>query len=267
MIGWLRWQLAKRRFLDSVGTRPPFPVRHSLHDRRVEDFPPDTAGYARLAPLWDHLAAWFTPDYASFLAAAGARYGQPVASVLDLACGTGLLTRQLAARAERVVGLDASVDMLRQARARDGCGNVRYLLGDFRDCRPGEAFDAAVCGSDSLNYVERPEQLAAVFGSVRRALRPGGLFAFDVFGGSTFLALSRVRTEREVGGQRLEHYRFYDPATRVCEDRLVFADAVEGHRRVALDKGDVLLAAREEGLAVAEHFQYSMRDYYLLRMP
>lgn len=267
MLGWFRWQLAKRRFLDSEFMRPPYPVRNSLHDRCVEDFPPDTAAYARLAPLWEDYYGWCTRDYASLLASAAARYGQPVGSVVDLACGTGLLTRQLAARAERVVGLDASVDMLRQARAHTAAGNVRYLLGDFRDARPGETFDAAVCGSDSLNYVERPEQLAEVFRSVRRALRPGGLFAFDVLGGFAFLALSRVRSEAEVGGQRLEFYRFYDPVARVGEDRLVFADSIEGHRRVAIDKGDVLLAARAEGAAVVEHFQYSLRDYYLLRMP
>jgi SAM-dependent methyltransferase len=267
MLGWIRWQLAKRRFLASVGTQPSFPLRHELCDRRVEDFPPNTAGYARLAALWNDFSACFTPDYASFLIAAGARYGQPVESVLDLACGTGVLARQLAARAKRVVGLDASADMLREARARTPDGSVRFVLGDFCDCQPGETFDAAVCGSDSLNYLERPEQLATVFRSVRRVLRPGGLFAFDALGGAGFLARCGVRTEVELGGQRWEHYRFYDPATRVCEDRLVFADAIEGHRRVAIDKGDVLRAAREEGVSLEEHLRHPGRDFYLVRMP
>jgi SAM-dependent methyltransferase len=267
MLGWFRWQLAKSRFLDSPGTRPPFPVVHSLHDRRVDEFPPDTASYARLAVLWDDYGAYAKPDYASLLAAAEVRFRQPVESVLDLACGTGLLTRQLAARAERVVGLDVSVDMLEQARARTAAGNVRYLLADFRDCCPGETFDAAVCGGDSLNYVDRPEQLATVFRSVRRALRPGGLFAFDVLGSAAFRLLGRFRTEAEINGLRLEHYRFYDPVTRVCEARLVVADAIERHRRVAIDLSDVLRAAREEGVVLEEHLAARMRDFYLIRMP
>lgn len=179
----------------------------------------------------------------------------------------GLVTRQLAGRAERVVGVDTSIDMLRQARARTAAANVRYLAGDFRDCRPGGTFDAAVCSSDSLNYVGRPEELAAVFRCVRRNLRPGGLFLFDVVNEVTFLTMSRVRTTVEVGGQKLELYLFYDPEARVSEGRMVFADAVEGHRQVPLDLGDVERAAAEEGVSVGDHFPTALRDFYLVRVP
>src|SRR5256885_7308209 len=44
-------------------------------------------------------------------------YRQPMNAIVDLACGTGLLTRQLAAHADRVVGIDISEAMLRRARA------------------------------------------------------------------------------------------------------------------------------------------------------
>ena len=142
--------------------------------------PPDTQGYEKLAGLWNDFADWFVPGYGRFVPAAGVYYRQPVRCVLDLACGTGLLTRQLAARVDCVVGLDASGAMLREARLRTTETNVRYVEMDFRNFELAESFDAVVCGSDSLNYLETAQQLADVFRCVERHLCAGGLFIFDV---------------------------------------------------------------------------------------
>src|SRR5262245_30011392 len=183
LFRWLRWHLAKRRFASSAGKYPParhVRISHQLHDATVRDFPPTLEGYSRLAARWDEYAWWFVPDYARFLIAAGDYYGQPVGRVLDLACGTGVLTRRLAEQADWVVGLDASQAMLREARSlTEGWENVQYVRGDFRDFSLDAIFDACVCGGDSLNYVEAPKQIAAVFRAVHRHLRPGGLFLFD----------------------------------------------------------------------------------------
>src|SRR5262249_36866272 len=147
---------------------------------KVEEFPPDTEEYGRLAAFWDEYGSTFVPAYGRFLAAVAAFHDFPVRRVLDLACGTGLLTRQAAAHADAVTGLDRSEAMLRVARARTGGGKVRYVRGDFRDFSLPETFDAAVCGSDSLNYLHEPGELADVFGCVSRHLAPGGFFIFDV---------------------------------------------------------------------------------------
>jgi len=57
----------------------------------------------------------------------------PDASVLDLGCGTGLLTVPLAGRYERVIGADPSPDMLALARSRSEGAPVAWLLADDRD--------------------------------------------------------------------------------------------------------------------------------------
>src|SRR5262249_54280534 len=174
MIRWLGWHLAKMRL--AAARLPPADVCVRLERRAAGagDLPPNTEPYGLLASCWEEYAHWFVPGYAPFLTAAGRRYGVAVRSVLDLACGTGLLGREPARRGASVVGLDASAAMLGRAEAQGG--NVRYVRGDFRAFALGETFDAVVCSSDSLNYLGRAEELADVFGCVGRHLRPGGLF-------------------------------------------------------------------------------------------
>ena len=246
------------------------------HRASVKDFPPTVESYSRLADLWNQYAATFVPPYGPFLPAATRHYRTPIGSVLDLACGTGLQTRQIARRADSVVGVDASAAMLRRAADRTPDRNVRYAAGDFRAFDLGETFDAAVCGGDSLNYVHVPAELADVFVCVRRHLRPGGLFAFDVIDGRFCCAVATTRTVAQVGRERFEVYYFYDPKTRVSEARAVLTWAVERHRRVPIDEADVRRAAAASGLVVAEHFSHNTlsffstmaaRQFYVLRAP
>src|SRR4051794_27595774 len=101
MLRWLRWHLAKSRLSSVRRHRPPGHIQECCveHKEKAADFPPDAKGYERLALVWDDYASWWVPDYGNFLDSAGDYYGQPMNAVLDLACGTGLLTRQFARHA------------------------------------------------------------------------------------------------------------------------------------------------------------------------
>src|SRR5437588_10733132 len=120
MFRRLRWYWAKKRLaLQVPNPAPPsLTVRAKRHTARVEDFPPTVEPYGRLAEHWDQYAAWFALRYDLFLAAAERYYGLRLQSVLDLACGTGLLTRQIAVRVASVVGLEISEPMVRRARSQ-----------------------------------------------------------------------------------------------------------------------------------------------------
>src|SRR4051794_33074568 len=117
MFRWLRWHLAKRRLTVPGTMRPPPDLTLSVehHTKKAEAFIPNEGAYGRLAALWDDYANWFVPNYGGFLKSAGSYYRCPIHSVLDLACGTGLLSRQMASWAGSVVGLDVSNAMLREA--------------------------------------------------------------------------------------------------------------------------------------------------------
>ena len=103
--------------------------------------------------------------------AAGAR-------VLDVCCGTGDLSRVLAAHGYRVTGIDGSEEMLRFAREQTP--GAEFCLADARCFSLGSRFDAALSTYDSLNHILDAKELEEAFLSVRRALVAGGLFVFDL---------------------------------------------------------------------------------------
>ncbi len=93
---------------------------------------------------------------------------------LDLACGTGSLTRDLAKRVGLegcVLGVDFSEEMLRVAR-RKALPNVEYRLGDATDLEGIEngSFDAVTIAYGARNI----PNLDALFSGMARAARPGG---------------------------------------------------------------------------------------------
>lgn len=106
-----------------------------------------------------------------------------VRTVLDLACGTGSLTLELARRGYEVIGVDRSAEMLSQAaeKCRGACPvEPMFLQQSMEKLDLYDVVDACVCCLDSVNYITRPQTLAQVFRRVRTFLAPGGLFLFDV---------------------------------------------------------------------------------------
>jgi SAM-dependent methyltransferase len=127
------------------------------------------AKYASDGPLAGRLAS---------LSAAVNRHAQAGDRVLDLGCGTGELTRALAAAGLRVAGCDISRQMLlRASRDRGGCaGWVQLEPGWHRLPFASQAFDVVVASS-VLEYVAEP---AAVLRECARVLRPGGVVLYTV---------------------------------------------------------------------------------------
>lgn len=99
-------------------------------------------------------------------------------NILDVCCGTGHLARSLTDAGLRVTGIDASREMLNYARKNAPLADL--VLGDARQFSLLPTFDAAVSTLDSLNHFLTLDELAQVFCNVRRALKVGGLFLFDV---------------------------------------------------------------------------------------
>lgn len=106
-------------------------------------------------------------------------YGKEKGSVVELACGTGEITKRLSGSGYQVTGIDLSEDML--ALAREKCQDEVLLLHqdmcELELC--GEA-DAFVCAGDGMNYLLEREQLFRVFQNVSRYLKKDGIFLFDL---------------------------------------------------------------------------------------
>jgi demethylmenaquinone methyltransferase/2-methoxy-6-polyprenyl-1,4-benzoquinol methylase len=100
---------------------------------------------------------------------------EPGGRVLDLACGTGSLTRDLAKRVGPngyVLGIDFSREMLRAAEARLA-PNIEYRLGDATrlDGVPSGAFDAATIAYGARNIPD----LDSLFSEMARCLKTDGV--------------------------------------------------------------------------------------------
>lgn len=100
--------------------------------------------------------------------------------ILDLACGTGSLTRILAQRGYDMIGADQSEDML--MAARENCEGLDVLLihQAMQELDLYGSIDACICCLDSVNYVTDPNILYEAMKRVQLFLEPGGIFIFDI---------------------------------------------------------------------------------------
>src|SRR5438270_6369056 len=102
----------------------------------------------------------------------------PSARILDVCCGTGTVARDLAARGFRVTGIDASPEMLHYAHEQ--VPDAEFIIADAREFAVAPVFDAAICTFDSLSYMLSRDELSCVFANIFAALRPAGVFVFDL---------------------------------------------------------------------------------------
>ena len=103
--------------------------------------------------------------------------------VLDLACGTGRHSIELAKRGYQVVGYDLSEPLLKVARAaaRKASARVTFARGDMRDLPYRGEFDAVINLFTSFGYFDRPEEDRKVLARVARALKPRGKCLMERF--------------------------------------------------------------------------------------
>lgn len=111
-----------------------------------------------------------------------ARHGGQKGLLLDLACGTGTLSIELAELGYEVIGVDASADMLAVAagKAAMPAHMPMFLQQEMTALDLYGTVDAAVCALDSLNHLPNEAALHQTMQKVSLFLNPGGLFLFDV---------------------------------------------------------------------------------------
>lgn len=139
-----------------------------LHENRVRDeFTRQAETFSASAAITD---AALTQRFIDALGAA------VEGSVLDVACGPGILSAAIAKSARDVVAFDLTPEMLKKAAQRckeAGLANVSFREGNAAELPFADAaFDAAVTRL-SVHHFDRPER---VMSEIFRVLRPGGRF-------------------------------------------------------------------------------------------
>lgn len=125
-----------------------------------------------------------------------------LASVLDVACGTGLHAERLAALELAVDGVDLDGGLLERARARHPGG--RFLEGDMADFDLGRRYDAVVCLFSAIGYVRTLPRLRAAVSCMARHLEPGGVVVVEPWFAPGAMTDGFVTsTTVEAGGRRI----------------------------------------------------------------
>lgn len=180
--------------------------------------------YQDFASLYDALT--FDVRYeamADFITAQLKRHAISKGLVLDLACGTGTLTLALAARGYDMLGVDASEDMLAEARKKSGSENILFLNQPMENFELYGTVDAIICALDSMNYLTEPTALSRTFSLCANYLNPGGILIFDVNSEYKFQQLLGQQTYTyETDSVFYVWDNDYDPDTRLCNLYLTF---------------------------------------------
>lgn len=102
--------------------------------------------------------------------------------LLDLACGTGNISEQMAALGYDVIGVDYSQEMLGIAIEKkfDSGLPIQYLCQDMRNIDMFGTIDVTLCALDSINHLSSADDVRKVFERVHLFAEPDGLFIFDV---------------------------------------------------------------------------------------
>lgn len=108
--------------------------------------------------------------------------GQNDGILLDLACGTGSMSVEMAKRGFDVIGVDSSVGMLNRAREKAyGAGeNILLLCQDMCEIDLYGTVRSCICVLDSINHLPDAKSVKAAFKGVSLFMESGGAFAFDV---------------------------------------------------------------------------------------
>jgi len=133
---------------------------------------------------------------------------KPGESILDLGCGDGQLTQRIASTGARVLGVDASLEMVEAARQR----SVVAEVGDAEGLTfAGQTFDA-VFSNAVLHWVRDQD---AMLTQVRRVLKPGGRFVAEMGGHGNVAAIHvalRAVLARHGYGDREDGVNYYPTA-------------------------------------------------------
>lgn len=190
--------------------------------------------------------------------------------VLELGCGTGRLTRPMAAIGYEVVGLDNDAEMLGWSAA-----GVELVEADMRAFDLGRTFPLVVVPYNSLQLLTTVAEQRACVAAIVRHLRPDGLLALEVTDFITGVSTDVVPAELLATAEGITLYGSLvtDSVNRLShyERRFVFDDSsadVTDHVTLrAVDEADLATLAVEAGLSVVECERDGRRLAWVARAP
>jgi SAM-dependent methyltransferase len=196
----------------------------------------------------------------------------PGASVLDVPCGAGRLSLELASRGYRLTGVDISAEFLDAAResARERGIETEWRQSDMRDLPWRSEFDAAYCAGSSFGFLG-DEGDAAFVAAVARALRPGSRFFADFKAAESILPSFRESYEMVLGDIQFAARNRYDPTSGTMENLYTITRDERSETKRAVHRiyscSEILRMLCEAGFRRFETYGSLERDPFRLGSP
>jgi glycine/sarcosine N-methyltransferase len=108
---------------------------------------------------------------------------KPEAKILDLACGTGTYSIELAERGHDVTGTDLDGEMIRMASIKKPALNIRFMEGDMRKAKnifQGESFGLIFCIGNSLVHLKNIEEIKCLMSDIYSMLNEDGCMVLQI---------------------------------------------------------------------------------------
>ena len=165
-------------------------------------------------------------------------------SVLELGCGTGGHALHMTRLGYAITGVDLSEHMVARATGRAAAANLgetapRFMTGDLRSFRGGQAYDVVLALFHVMSYQTGNEDLRAAMATAAAHLAPGGLLVFDCWYGPGVLADPPTTRVRRMQGEGFGVTRIAEPDHRPDENR------VDVHYEVLVERAGVVERIRE----------------------
>lgn len=103
----------------------------------------------------------------------------PQGNLLELACGSGEITCELARNGYHLLASDISSSMLEKCKAKN-VANIDYQVIDMREFHLHQQFDGILCLCDSFNYILKDQDVLKMFQCVYDHLKMDGYFIVDM---------------------------------------------------------------------------------------
>jgi len=179
-------------------------------------------------------------------------------SIIDVGCGSGNHSLELSRRGYNVVGIDISEAMVKHATAKANTANlpVPFHCSDVNTFTPAEPYDAALAMFSVIGYQTSNQEQLRFLRSIRRLLKPDGLFICDFWYAPAVLSIGPETRIREITSGDYDILRVAKPELRPTDGTTVI------NYRVYVFNKDGEIVERFEEVHVIRYF--SCNELHLL---
>tara|TARA_Y100000310_G_scaffold162223_1_gene162194 strand:+ start:11573 stop:12208 length:636 start_codon:yes stop_codon:yes gene_type:complete len=116
--------------------------------------------------------------------------------LVDLGCGTGITTIPWINKFKKVIGVEISKPMLKEAIKKSS--KVKWINQDIINLKIKEKADVITCHFDVLNHILKKKDLQKVFNNVYDTLNVNGIFIFDMMSPESFEWLKKKKKKSNI---------------------------------------------------------------------